>query len=155
MDPCDNATCPGYPDAQCIADYCGGCNANFYQLGQLVECEEPPAGCEEGGISYALGESFSGTGDNWCNTCACMEGGLIACTLMACGPNPCVVSGCSGQICASQPMESTCEWLPEYACYSSVGACGPFGKNGACGWEDTNALNQCLEDAGNNPPLDK
>ena len=29
-DPCSVTQCPQYPDATCNADYCGGCNARFY-----------------------------------------------------------------------------------------------------------------------------
>ncbi len=29
-DPCMFATCPAHPDAVCVADYCGGCNARFF-----------------------------------------------------------------------------------------------------------------------------
>ncbi|XP_074662296.1 uncharacterized protein LOC141914868 [Tubulanus polymorphus] len=32
-DPCEGKTCPNFPDAQCVANYCGGCNYEFY-LGQ-------------------------------------------------------------------------------------------------------------------------
>ncbi len=38
----------------------------------------------------------------------------------------CVVSGCSGQICSAEPMATTCEWLPQYACYE-LSECGSFG----------------------------
>ena len=30
FNPCDNAYCPNIPDANCLPDYCGGCNARFY-----------------------------------------------------------------------------------------------------------------------------
>ncbi len=29
-DPCMFATCPAHPDAVCVADFCGGCNARFF-----------------------------------------------------------------------------------------------------------------------------
>ena len=29
-DPCTVTRCPAYPDARCLANYCGGCNAVFY-----------------------------------------------------------------------------------------------------------------------------
>ena len=38
VDPCLVETCPAYPDAECVADYCGGCFADFYVDGELVEC---------------------------------------------------------------------------------------------------------------------
>lgn len=59
---------------------------------------------------------------------------------------PCVVSGCSGQICAREPLFSTCEWRPEYACFARA-TCAPQ-LNGACGWTMTDALRACLGAAG-------
>ncbi|CAF1106773.1 unnamed protein product [Adineta ricciae] len=39
MDPCGLAKCPNHPEARCRADYCGGCNARFYNAaGQRVQC---------------------------------------------------------------------------------------------------------------------
>jgi hypothetical protein len=29
-DPCDGASCGGIPGAHCVSDYCGGCNARWY-----------------------------------------------------------------------------------------------------------------------------
>ncbi len=29
MDPCDVASCPQFPDAKCVSNYCGGCNYDF------------------------------------------------------------------------------------------------------------------------------
>ena len=59
-------------------------------------------------------------------------------------PTPqCIVTGCSGQICASQEMYTTCEWLPEYACYHS--ATCEVQADGACGWTMTDELITCLE----------
>jgi hypothetical protein len=57
----------------------------------------------------------------------------------------CVVSGCSGQICADREWASTCEWLPHYACYREA-RCGPFGPGGSCAWEETPELLACLSD---------
>ena len=49
VDPCEVTDCPAFPYATCEADYCGGCNTNFYQNGELVndECGEPEA-CSQG-----------------------------------------------------------------------------------------------------------
>jgi hypothetical protein len=55
----------------------------------------------------------------------------------------CLVSGCSGQVCADQRWETTCEWLPHYACYQAAN-CGAFGADGSCGWEPTPELEACL-----------
>jgi hypothetical protein len=58
---------------------------------------------------------------------------------------PCVVSGCSGQICAREPLFSTCEWRPEYACFANA-TCAPQ-AGGGCGWTMTDSLRACLEAA--------
>ena len=58
----------------------------------------------------------------------------------------CVVTGCSGQMCAPEARFSTCEYRPEYACYGEpTTSCGC--NNGSCGWDQTDALTACL--AGN------
>ena len=56
----------------------------------------------------------------------------------------CQVTGCSGHVCADAPVVTTCEWLPEYECYRAA-RCGRFGPGGACGWEPTDELAECLE----------
>ncbi|XP_078580827.1 uncharacterized protein LOC144864527 [Branchiostoma floridae x Branchiostoma japonicum] len=38
VDPCEGKTCPGTPDAQCVANYCGGCNTEFYTCGCVPAC---------------------------------------------------------------------------------------------------------------------
>lgn len=30
VDPCLFATCEAHPDANCVANFCGGCNAEFF-----------------------------------------------------------------------------------------------------------------------------
>jgi len=46
-DPCQVNNCPAYPDATCISNYCGGCNAIFYdESGNEVDCGVP--GCPDG-----------------------------------------------------------------------------------------------------------
>lgn len=40
-DPCKRATCPGHKSARCVANYCGGCNAFFYNnKGKKIQCGE-------------------------------------------------------------------------------------------------------------------
>jgi hypothetical protein len=56
---------------------------------------------------------------------------------------PCFVGGCSAQLCSDQDGAiSTCEYLPEYACYQ--GATCERQVDGACGWTQTDALLECL-----------
>lgn len=57
----------------------------------------------------------------------------------------CVISGCSGQICAGEEMMSTCEFLPEYACYKD--AVCERQASGQCGWTMSDELNSCLDNA--------
>ncbi|WP_437793269.1 hypothetical protein [Sorangium sp. So ce693] len=60
-------------------------------------------------------------------------------------PAPCVVTGCSGQVCADADEEvvTTCEWREEYACYEEHGVC-ERGASGECGWRATPELEACL-----------
>ncbi len=55
-------------------------------------------------------------------------------------------TGCSGTICASEQMMSTCEYKPEYACYKT--ATCEWQATGACGWRESAELTACLA----NPP---
>ena len=55
----------------------------------------------------------------------------------------CYVGGCSGQVCSDQEgVISTCEWRPEYACYSSASC--EVQADGNCGWTQTAELQACL-----------
>jgi hypothetical protein len=40
VDPCLMATCPLYPNPECMANYCGGCNAEWFLNGEEVFCDE-------------------------------------------------------------------------------------------------------------------
>lgn len=79
---------------------------------------------------------FCESGEPFFDDCGC------GCTVPA--AKPCVVTGCSGQICAEGDMMTTCEWREHYACYKSVGIC-ERGADGTCGWRDTPELEQCIE----------
>jgi hypothetical protein len=55
----------------------------------------------------------------------------------------CYVGGCSQTICSDTPgAVSTCEYRPEYACYST--ATCERQASGKCGWTQTEELNACL-----------
>lgn len=58
----------------------------------------------------------------------------------------CFVGGCSGQLCGKEgdPDASTCEYLPQYACYAS-GHCKKA-EDGTCGWEQTPELKACFKE---------
>ncbi len=59
----------------------------------------------------------------------------------------CVITGCSAQVCAEEEVITTCEFRPEYACYTNA-VCEKQ-QNGQCGWTQSAALAQCLRDARN------
>jgi len=56
----------------------------------------------------------------------------------------CFPTGCSGQICASEEIDSTCEWLPRYECLK-FSVCGSFGVGGDCAWLETDAYLECMD----------
>lgn len=65
--------------------------------------------------------------------------------------NDCITGGCSGTICQSkdsEPIFTTCEYLPEYACYKET-RCGCV--NGKCGWDKTTEFDRCVEEARDQP----
>jgi hypothetical protein len=58
----------------------------------------------------------------------------------------CQVSGCSGELCASEPLFSPCVFLPHYVCFRDA-VCserGDLGPRPGCGWERTPELEACL-----------
>lgn len=57
----------------------------------------------------------------------------------------CMRTGCSGQLCAAEPLGSTCEFLPEYACYRAA-ACERQG-DGTCGFTPSPSLTACINAA--------
>ena len=59
----------------------------------------------------------------------------------------CIVTGCSSHICASDNVFSTCEYLPEYACYREP-TTGCACVNNRCNWRQTNELQMCLQQSG-------
>ncbi len=46
-DPCEVTTCPAFPNAKCVSDFCGGCNARFFEGGKEVT-----ENCLQGGQWY-------------------------------------------------------------------------------------------------------
>lgn len=61
-------------------------------------------------------------------------------------PSECVVTGCSGQVCAPEDVATTCEWRPWYVCYRDA-VCGAQ-ADGSCGWQETDSFRQCMQDNG-------
>jgi hypothetical protein len=55
---------------------------------------------------------------------------------------PCIKTGCSDQVCAAEPMMTTCEWRAEYACYQKARC--ERQSDGTCGFTRTAELTSCL-----------
>ena len=55
---------------------------------------------------------------------------------------PCIVTGCSGQVCSDEDVITTCEWRDEYACYRTARC--ERQSDGRCGWTPTAELQVCL-----------
>lgn len=59
----------------------------------------------------------------------------------------CITGGCSGTICQSknaEPIFTTCEYLPEYACYKQI-SCKCIENK--CRWEKTAEFEECVLEA--------
>mmetsp|Transcript_32848 Transcript_32848/g.50232 ORF Transcript_32848/g.50232 Transcript_32848/m.50232 type:complete len:384 (-) Transcript_32848:526-1677(-) len=59
-------------------------------------------------------------------------------------PTTCMATGCSGEICASEPVASACIFLCEYAC-TDLTQCISL-DSGVCGWQPNDDYEQCLND---------
>lgn len=55
----------------------------------------------------------------------------------------CIVTGCSGQLCADEEVITTCEYKEAYACYKNA-RCEQQ-ASGKCGWTETPELRACVE----------
>ena len=56
----------------------------------------------------------------------------------------CIITGCSGQICAEEQTYSDCEYLDWYACLQ-YSECGNYGSEENCSWFLTDSFINCLE----------
>ncbi|MBW2703664.1 MAG: hypothetical protein JRF33_22840 [Deltaproteobacteria bacterium] len=144
-------------------------------------CEEPPQGCSNDADCPAgtYCESDSASGDvgvclplpamecqadsdcpdgfrcepGYCSDMPCHEGEPCPECWGQCVPNQaeCVVTGCSGEICAPYPVNSTCVWLPEYECLqlSICGALTTSTGQTTCGWTQTPEYLECLSNVMN------
>jgi eight-cysteine-cluster-containing protein len=54
----------------------------------------------------------------------------------------CIIGGCSGELCADQPLASVCLWREVYVCYKTA-LCGRQ-PDGTCGWNPTPELTACI-----------
>ncbi|XP_072050232.1 uncharacterized protein [Amphiura filiformis] len=92
-DPCQFETCPSYPDARCHGNYCGGCNAVFYDdNGIAVDCAQqvPPEPLgNPGECPPTEGDGGFGICSNLCqDDSVCSE--TQKCCPTACGGSSCM-----------------------------------------------------------------
>jgi len=64
-DPCIVSECSSYPDAACVANYCGGCWADYYLNGELIYCDLSTDCFDLTGIDFGSCEMLLGIG--WVN----------------------------------------------------------------------------------------
>ena len=119
---------PVYDDAGCLIGT--GCSCAPHPCSDASEalCDMIPPECGEGEIVAIQGGCYSCVDPDTCEPPV----------------EECVVSGCSGQICAPDVQMTTCEWNPEYACLQFT-TCG-MSPDGSCGWEMNDAYLACLEE---------
>ncbi len=63
--PCEISECTSYPDAECVANYCGGCWADYYFEGELINCDLSMDCVDLTGIDFGLCTMALGIG--WVN----------------------------------------------------------------------------------------
>lgn len=54
----------------------------------------------------------------------------------------CVITGCSGHLCAEEELITTCEFLPKYECFKNTQC--ERQSDGRCNWTRTPELISCL-----------
>ena len=65
VDPCLVSECTSYPDAECVANYCGGCWADYYLDGEQINCDLSMDCVDLTGIDFGLCTMALGIG--WVN----------------------------------------------------------------------------------------
>ena len=63
--PCEVSECISYPDAECVANYCEGCWADYYLNGELINCDLTMDCVDLTGIDFGLCTMALGIG--WVN----------------------------------------------------------------------------------------
>ena len=65
VNPCSVSECTSYPDAECVANYCGGCWADYYLDGEQINCDLSRDCVDLTGIDFGLCTMALGIG--WVN----------------------------------------------------------------------------------------
>ncbi len=138
-----------YEDCKPGDEYCTGDCAPF---GICIDVPVPPPSeclfdedCKDGQICDLNEGPYPcdcDPDDEYCLMMYCMPVGICVDDVPD-PPDQCMATGCSGQLCADHDIGTTCEWLPHYVCFQDAN-CGPNGPGGACAWEHTDELTDCL-----------
>jgi hypothetical protein len=145
IDPCQVSQC-GVEGAECRANYCGGCNAEWVDPSGALVCQDDEE-CDYDDPT----RRYVARSPKACQTVrfACEVGTTPFFDACGCGcerapVTDCKRAGCSGQLCVELDDDrvTTCEFRPEYACYRAA-TCErqPEGK---CGFTPTPELKECL-----------
>lgn len=97
-------------------------NSGSLKEGVIVLHKDNPSGLPENDDRYEIPVNFSAQNET--------------------EPSACRPTGCSSQICSDEDVVTTCESLPEYACYAF--AVCERQVDGECGWTETEEFNNCL-----------
>ena len=112
------ADCEGLPHVLCVGGWqCLESKCSF-QCGPVETGCHSDADCGKG-QHCSVSDGDCGT-DPTCPMCAACYGKCVDDP----PPQTCVQSGCSGEICAPEPMDSICLWKEEFACLKYT-KCGP------------------------------
>jgi cysteine-rich repeat protein len=91
-----------------------------------------PTMCSYGGKLYKLNEGFPA--DDGCNTCTCMAGGSVACTLMFCAPEEASSSSTASSVASVAPKKcvSDTQCTNGTVCSVRYGDCESLCDDAAC-----------------------
>ena len=136
----EEPVCPFFLPA-CIEDV--DCPEDSFCMNGCCMYEEEPYPCPE----------WSPPPPGWCDDGEIVSGGYDenGCALPpeCIVSEPCVASGCSGEICAAEPMESDCSWSPWFDCLRLT-QCGQM-SDGQCGWLPNPEFEECMQKTGEEP----
>jgi eight-cysteine-cluster-containing protein len=86
-------------------------------------------------------------GETYANECSAYIAGVDVSSTGTCPTTTtCMATGCSGEICATDPRSSLCIWRDWYECLALT-MCEAQ-PDGACGWTPNAEFNACLEERG-------
>lgn len=130
------ADCEGLPHAACVGAW------DCVQGTCAWECANEPLGCHSDencptGSHCSVSDGDCQTDPN-CPMCDVCYGQCVPDQALQC-----IATGCSGEICAPEPVDSACIWLEWFACLETT-SCGPL-SDGTCGFAATEAFDACVQ----------